>query len=521
MRTVRRESLKLNQAKFDALEGIARAFASDKQIHLNFYQRHLNFAEADSYRLRRNELKSADYHASTPLPVHASDLALKEAFETEVKYWTAIASDIHPRIASRQWTSEQKHYAFWLLINEHRFSMLILDRAPINEKISLAVSERKQVQNYLRRRARRVMKARPRVKIARSFALDSTLYSVGRTLAGQGLAIASLEKGKRIFIPFKGEGEISGNIRIVLDPGSRKVEAHVSSEVKVPVNDSEKVIAADAGLTEVFVDDEGNHYGKELGDTLKKASGRLNEKGKKRNKLHALAKKYDRQGKTAKARNIRRRNLGHKKSQELKRRTKITIANQINRAINELIKKREPKVIVTEKLDFRGKGPSKAISRRVSYWRRSTLKERFEFKASAAGCRREQVNPAYTSQTCPECGYLDKANRKGDEFQCQKCGHRGDADQIAAQNQKSRYDDRRITLYTPKETVREILLEDYQARLEHRNAPSSSTIGDEKIRTMTVPGQTLERDKASETRSSRQSKSKTAAGKETKSAAMK
>jgi len=301
----------------------------------------------------------------------------------------------------------------------------------------------------------------------------------------------------------------------VLDPESRKVEAHVSSQVKVRVNASEKVIAADAGLTEVFVDDEGNHYGKELGDTLKKASGRLNEKGKKRNKLQALARKYDEQGKKLKARNIRRRNLGHKKSQESKRRAKITITNQINRAINELIKRREPKVIVTEKLDIRGKGPSKEISRRVSYWRRSTLKERFEFKASAAGCRREQVNPAYTSQTCPECGYLEKANRKGDEFQCQKCGHRGDADQIAAQNQKSRDDDRRITLYTPKETVREILLKDYQARLEHPNASQ------EKIRKMTVPGQTLERDEAPVTKSSRQSKSETAAGKKTKSAAMK
>ena len=517
MRTVRRESLKLNQAKFDALEGSARAFAYDKQAHLDFYQRDLNFPYAHSYRLRRNELKTTDHHASTPLPVHASDLAVKEAFETEVKYWAAFASEIHPRIASRQWTDEQKHYAYWLLADERRFSRLIVDRAPINEKITLAVRERKQVQNYLRRRARRVMKARPRVKISRSFALDSTLYAVVRTLSGQGLTISSLEKGKRIFIPLQGEGEISGNIRIVLDPESRKVEAHVSSEVKIPINASEKIIAADVGLTEVFVDDEGNHFGKELGDTLKKASSRLNEKGKKRNKLHALVKKYDRQGKKAKARNIRRRNLGHKKSRELKRRTKITIANQINRAINELIKKREPKVIVTEKLDFRGKAPSKAISRRVSYWRRSTLKERFEFKASAAGCRREQVNPAYTSQTCPECGYLEKANRKGDEFQCQKCGHRGDADQIAAQNQKSRYYDRRITLYTPKETVKEILLKDYQARLEHRNAPST----DEKIRTMTVPGQTLERDKASETRSSRQSKSKTAAGKKTKSAAMK
>src|SRR5262245_15494948 len=240
MRTVRRESLKLNQAKFDALDRIDRAFASDKQAHLDFYQHDLNFSKARSYRLRRNELKTTDHHASNPLPIHASDLALKEAFETEVKYWAAIAAEIHPRIASRQWNPEQRHYAYWLLADEHRFSLLILDRAPINEQIGLAISERRQVQNYLRRRARRIMKARPRVKIARSFALDSTLYAVGRTLSGQGLVISSLEKGKRIFIPLKGEGEISGNIRIVLDPESRKVEAHVSSQVKVRVNASEK-----------------------------------------------------------------------------------------------------------------------------------------------------------------------------------------------------------------------------------------------------------------------------------------
>jgi hypothetical protein len=133
MRTVRRESLKLNQAKFDALERITRAFASDKQAHLNFYQHDLNFSEAHSYRLRRNELKTTDHHTSTPLPVHASDLAVKEAFETEVKYWAAIAAEIHPRISSHPWNPGQKHYAFWLLANERRFSLLILDRAPINE----------------------------------------------------------------------------------------------------------------------------------------------------------------------------------------------------------------------------------------------------------------------------------------------------------------------------------------------------------------------------------------------------
>ena len=109
MRTVKRESVKLNKAKFEAIEKIARAFASDKQAHLDFYQDGLNFSGAKSFRLRRNELKSTGHHASTPLPVHASDLAVKEAFDAEVKYWAAIAAEIRPRIGSRRWADEQKH----------------------------------------------------------------------------------------------------------------------------------------------------------------------------------------------------------------------------------------------------------------------------------------------------------------------------------------------------------------------------------------------------------------------------
>src|SRR5215471_1846564 len=54
------------------------------------------------------------------------------------------------------------------------------------------------------------------------------------------------------------------------------------------------------------------------------------------------------------------------------------------------------------------------------------------------------------------------------------------------------------------------------ARLERRNASSC----DEKIRTVTVPGQTLERGQG-RTKSPRQSKNKTATGKSTKSVAIK
>ena len=167
MRTIKRLSLKLNKGKWEAVSEMAQAFAADKQLHLDFYQTGGNFAAASGWRERRDAVKQSDHHQSTLLPVHASDLAIKEAFDTELKYWASIAEKIDVR--DRKWTNEQKHYANWLLFDGQRFSTLIEGRAPINQKINLTLQERKQVQNHLRRRAREIMKDRPRVRMARSF----------------------------------------------------------------------------------------------------------------------------------------------------------------------------------------------------------------------------------------------------------------------------------------------------------------------------------------------------------------
>ena len=45
-----------------------------------------------------------------------------------------------------------------------------------------------------------------------------------------------------------------------------------------------------------------------------------------------------------------------------------------------------------------------------------------------------KVNPAYTSQTCHECGHVAKENRKQLNFKCTACGHTDDADVNAALN---------------------------------------------------------------------------------------
>ncbi|SKB44157.1 transposase [Arthrobacter sp. 49Tsu3.1M3] len=55
-------------------------------------------------------------------------------------------------------------------------------------------------------------------------------------------------------------------------------------------------------------------------------------------------------------------------------------------------------------------------------------------KAESAGRQLILVNPAYTSQTCSECGHREAANRNGKDFLCLSCGHRDDADVNAAVN---------------------------------------------------------------------------------------
>ena len=55
------------------------------------------------------------------------------------------------------------------------------------------------------------------------------------------------------------------------------------------------------------------------------------------------------------------------------------------------------------------------------------------YKARAAGVVLVEVDPAYTSQTCSACGWVDKRNRRSQsEFKCGRCGFVGHADHNAA-----------------------------------------------------------------------------------------
>ena len=466
IRTIKVYSLEINRAKWQSLEALAQAYAAEKADHLALFNDDSIFGNLSKPEQFRDALLDSHYISPHRLQARMWKMALKEGYETVLKQWAALTVELRGRVSQQStWSEEQKHYANWLLKNEHRLACLISESAPIASHITLTLTERKQVQNYLRRQVRRHRGNRAQVRMVRSFALDADMYSVVEQNSRLYLKVMNLKTLDRIVIPLAGKSHISGNLRLVLDWALNRIEVHYTAEVDVPSALNGPTIGLDAGLTEVFTDNQGIQYGSVFGETLERQSNRILDKGKKRNRLRALEKKYRLQGKVKKANPIKKFNLGTQKQRRQQRQSETDLERQINTEINAVLDARTPDAVVSEKLNIRGKAQSRTMSRRVSHWARGMIDQRLEFKASARGSCRKHVNPAYTSQTCPICGFLDKKNRRGDVFQCLNCGHRDDADRIAAHNLLARLNDPVITLFTPKERVRTILLDRFTARL--------------------------------------------------------
>ena len=465
-RAVRRVSRKLNRVKWEMLRRVAQVYAAEKQAFLDVFNQDRQFSACGGERKVRDGLVAESYASRNGLQNRAWKLALKDAYETVDRQWQSLAAELRGRVARQaDWTDDQKHYAYWLLKMSARIAQLAGGRAPEPEHFEIRPEEKRQVRNYLRRVIRRRRGQRARVRIARSFTLDANMYRVFEHEGQQYIAIMSLKGRDRVIIPLTGNRKIEGNLRVVLDFDRQRVEVHVTTDVRPAAELPGEPCGLDAGMSEVYTDELGNQYGTEFGKTLVRQSDDVCDKGHKRNKLHQVAKKAEKKGNHKKAARIRKFNLGTKKLRRKQRRMKREIERQVNTALNDVLKTRQPSIIVTEKLDMRGKAPSKRLSRRVSQWARSTLKDRSEFKASAGGSRREDVNPAYSSQTCPTCGCVDKRNRKGDVFQCLYCGHRDHADRVGAHNLKTRLGDPDISLWTPKERVKAVLSERFGTRL--------------------------------------------------------
>lgn len=129
----------------------------------------------------------------------------------------------------------------------------------------------------------------------------------------------------------------------------------------------------------------------------------------------------------------------HKLLKRLKGRER-RFATIINHRISKQLvakAKEEHKGIAVEDLKnirwgINSKKRNKTFRRRSNSWSFYQLRSFLEYKCKAAGIKIVAIPPAYTSQTCHECGHIGV--RKGKHFHCTHCGNVADADVNAALN---------------------------------------------------------------------------------------
>jgi putative transposase len=464
MRTVKRQVLQPNTKKRVVLNEVLQAYTNEKQYWLHRLQAWDLQALLGRSRTIRDRMIQQEYKSLHGLQARHWKLALEDAVETWDKYWQATFVKVRSKIARRKDLSEtEQHYAYWLLSNYPSFAAIMQGKCP-DPPFPMEKSDKRHIVGYVRRLTRKYKGKPPTVKKCRSVRFDANCYEVFEEKGGQYIKLMTLIPGKRICLPLCGKTAIQGTITLVHSDDA--IHLHIPQELKKKPLPETPLEAVDFGYSEVMTDTQGIRYGTQFGPTLTKSSDDLSKKMKKRHKLYSLEKKR-RISDPHKAKRLRKYNLGKKKQHARSKQLKATLEKQINTAINQLVQTKNPSHLITE--DLRHNfiyDKSKQINRRLSSWIRGKLQDRVAFKALAEGFRHEQVNPAYGSQSCPCCEFVDQRNRIKDRFQCLYCGHEDTADRIAALNYARRRDDPEIGLYTPYSQVKTILQGRFHRRLE-------------------------------------------------------
>lgn len=259
------------------------------------------------------------------------------------------------------------------------------------------------------------------------------------------IRLSTLEKGCPIMLPVMSNPYYE-NIR-----GSRKNfcqinltennEITISFIKDVPVSEytpTTSRVSLDLGLVVLFASDKGDLFGRQFYEVIQKYDALISRltANRQRQKLPIRNKKY----------------------KKLVCNLREYMKNEINRVINRVIELYKPAEIVVERLNFQRSNLSRRMNRLLSWFGKSYVTKKLDAVHEEYGIIITYANPAYSSQECNECGYVDKNNRKTQsEFECKVCKTNIHADVNGARIHRSRSSDTVIDIYKSKDAVLRIL----------------------------------------------------------------
>lgn len=288
---------------------------------------------------------------------------------------------------------------------------------------------------------RHVMSCHRRPNLARiSMRLDHRAGQISRpvkaTQSGKvswWINLSTMEKGQKIKIPLltnpyheRRVGQVSTGIQINEKDGRLTfgvvTDIHEACEASRAAYAEEKrdPIALDFGLTTLFGTSEGQLLGQNWLKQLKKYDSLIT----------LIATSQQRAGKKPR---------DSKRYRALVQDVRGFLTTEINRILNRLVAQNRPSELILEQLDFSNSDLSKRLNRIIRNSGRSIINSKLQDLEDRLGVTSVEVNPAYTSQTCSCCGYVDKKNRKDQShFECLWCGSKKHADLNAATNVRTR-----------------------------------------------------------------------------------
>ncbi len=418
----------LNQAKYDALNEIASLCGS---IRTEVWR---NYGSIGGLGAKFR-------------PVRDEWIADKHVSRLPQRIWRATLSDTLDDIKANREAAKEK-------VVRHIFRN-IDDKDKRQELFKQLKNDSVWMNNsYLRRLMRKYWK-HGKNNTFNQIVLEPGSYKCFSQNGKNYIEVISLKRGKRIAIPIGSNYSITGQIRLILREG--QVEIHYTIDNTDDRTCGNKEIGIDKGYSEVFVDSEGEFYGKGLGEVLSKESDSLKKKYQRRNKIKAVLNKVE-QKNPKKAKRIRKNNLGRKKLNRRKKKHQAKVKTIVFTAVNRIVDKAETVVCEDLTKTFKSRNLGKNTNRRLSGWVKGLMASAIDIVASRRGSRVVLVNAAYTSQICSKCGCFGK--RTGNTFHCASgCGAEGGADQNAAVNILARLHDKELHRWLPFQKVKQILLE--------------------------------------------------------------
>lgn len=391
-------------------------------------------------------------------------------------------------------SGDEKRWGQWVLRHPDLLQMCLDGATP---EVPLALTcdagraSRRLRQSVIRRRGRP-----PRPARRPWFEIDAALYRTfsrreDRYFRGSWMALG-VGRGRRLCLPLAGRAALfdgltrdqcGSNVRVVV--GDRIA---IPFRIRVPVASAldGQVIGIDKGYrTPLTVSDGDPGSARAYGRGASLAIARIadTEAARLRDRRRIAAHERSiRSTNAAKARRIRRRNLPHFAVTRRSARGRAFLRSEIGRALNELFRRETPLLrICVERLDLRSTTLSRRMHQRLGRWAWGYLQERLAYKAELNGVELNVVNAAYTSLTCPRCGFASKKNRRGDTFECSDCGCTGSSDAVAATNVLARGSDPAITRFMPATAVKRILDERWRSARSGRawgsNAGNAVEVG--------------------------------------------